>query len=175
VFLSIQSRSINIDYLTEVYNRKRLDGYIKEKISSSQPNKTFSAIMVDMDNFKFINDNYGHDMGDNVLKISAGLLKKCIGAKNFIARYGGDEFCLVLDISNEGDLNRIISKIKDCVETFNKSSGLPCSLELSMGYAVYDYNSQISAEDFEKHIDVLMYENKKNKKRELVAAQSADG
>jgi len=48
-------------------------------------------------------------------------------------------------------------------------------LELSMGYAVYDYNSQMSAEDFEKHIDVLMYENKKNKKRELVAAQSADG
>lgn len=160
VFLNIQNHSMSTDYLTGVNNRKKLDVYLQEKINSITKSKTFSAIMIDLDDFKCINDNFGHDTGDVALQISAKLLNNCVRDKDFIARYGGDEFCVVLETCNIKDLEIIVNRIKIAVETFNESSNQPYKLGFSMGYSVYDYNSHMTAEEFQKHIDTLMYENK---------------
>lgn len=158
LFLNIQNHSIYTDYLTGVNNRKKLDIYLKEKVSACE--KAFSAVLVDLNNFKIINDTYGHATGDAALEAAAKLLKSSLRADEFIARYGGDEFCMVLDISNKTDLDKAIRRIMRLVERYNKSSTNPYKIEFSMGYDVYDRHSNMSAEKFLKKLDTLMYANK---------------
>jgi diguanylate cyclase (GGDEF)-like protein len=165
VSFNIQDRSIYIDYLTGVNNRKKLEIYMKEKISTSTENKTFSAILIDMNNFKSINDTFGHAMGDDALETSVKLLKSCLRANDFIARFGGDEFYIILDISNRNDLEETVCRINNCFEKYNESSSKPYKLDFSMGYSVYDYLSRMKVEDFEKQIDMLMYKNKRADKK----------
>lgn len=164
VFLNIQNHSMYIDYLTKVNNRKKLDLYLKEKINMSTPNKTFSAIMIDLDNFKFINDSYGHDMGDRALQSLVRLLERILKSRDFIARFGGDEFFVVLDVTDELQLERIVQRIHKAVEKQNEFNNEPFRLGLSMGYAVYDYNSHMEMEEFQRKLDLLMYQNKQYKK-----------
>lgn len=165
VFLNIQNRSMYIDYLTGVNNRKKLDSYLKKKVITSTENKSFSAIMIDLNNFKSINDTFGHNVGDDALETAAQLLKSCLRENDFIARYGGDEFCVVLDVSNSNDLKAMVGRINNCIEKYNESSSKSYKLGFSMGYAVYDCHSRMKAEDFLKQVDVLMYEDK-NKHKE---------
>lgn len=166
VFLNIQNHNIYTDYLTGVSNRKKLQMYIEYKIKTSTQEKTFSAIMIDLNDFKYINDTYGHEMGDKALQITVELLSSCIRSKDirskdFIARYGGDEFWIVLDTSNIIDLEDIVARMISSFEKYNDSNAQPYKLEFSCGYAVYDYNSNMNIEEFQKHIDNLMYENKR--------------
>jgi diguanylate cyclase (GGDEF)-like protein len=160
VFLNIQNHSIQTDYLTGVFNRKKFEACLNAKINSSSKRKTFSAILLDMDNFKAINDTYGHEMGDGALQLCVKLLRKSLKSKDFIARYGGDEFYIILDISNLAALEGIIARINDCIEDYNESGAQPYNLGFSIGYEVYDYNSGMKAEDFKKLLDKKMYENK---------------
>jgi diguanylate cyclase (GGDEF)-like protein len=167
IFLNIQNHSMYTDYLTGVSNRKKLDAYLKKKITLGAREKAFSAILVDINNFKYINDTYGHIMGDNALETAAKLLKSCIRSSDFIARYGGDEFCIVLDIADKSDLEVLVCRTNNCIEKYNSTSSNPYKLEFSMGYAIYDYKSHKSAEEFLKLIDMLMYENKQANKNKL--------
>lgn len=160
VFLNVQDHSLNTDYLTGVNNRKKLDAYLRERISLSTREKVFSAILIDINNFKHINDTFGHNMGDHALEAAAKLLNSCLRSSDFIARYGGDEFCIVLNISDQSELEDLVCRINGCLERFNKSNPHFYTLEFSMGYAVYDYIKQMSAEEFLNHIDMLMYQDK---------------
>jgi diguanylate cyclase (GGDEF)-like protein len=165
IFFNIQNHSMNTDYLTGAYNRKKLETYMSEKIGAITPNRTFAAILIDFDDFKYINDTFGHDMGDYVLESSVKLLKSCIGALDMIARYGGDEFYIVLNVSNEADLEATVRRINNCIENYNKHGKNPYQLNFSMGYAMYDFHSHKSVEEFQKQIDTLMYENKRARKK----------
>jgi diguanylate cyclase (GGDEF)-like protein len=120
-----------------------------------------------MNNFKSINDTFGHDVGDDALETSVKLLKSCLRANDFIARFGGDEFYIVLDVSNRDDLEATVSRINHCIEKFNESNLKPYKLSFSMGYAVYDCHSHMNVEEFQKKIDMLMYENKRVNKEGL--------
>jgi diguanylate cyclase (GGDEF)-like protein len=160
VSLNIQNTNMYTDYLTGVYNRKKLESYLKQKISASSAAKTFSAIMVDLDNFKLINDTYGHDVGDNALQVCTTLLSNSLRSNDIIARFGGDEFFVVLDISEQDKLEEIAGRIRMSIDNYNRTSGKPYKIGFSMGYAVYDYTSNLNSEDFQKRLDTLMYENK---------------
>ena len=164
VFLKIQNQNMYIDFLTEVYNRKKLEIYLKDKINASTEKKTFSVIMIDLNDFKSINDTFGHDMGDCALQNFSKLLKSCLGPNDFIARFGGDEFCIVPDVPDETALNDIVCRINDNIDKHNKTGDQPYQFGFGIGYAVYDYNSLMSAEEFQKHVDLLMYENKRASK-----------
>ena len=165
VFLNIQNRSMNIDYLTGAYNRRGLEIYMDEQIKTSSREKTFSAIWIDLDNFKSINDTYGHNVGDHVLETTVQLLKTCFRPTDFIGRFGGDEFCVVLNVSDKGNLESAVGRIKARIDGYNRQSSKPFKLACSMGYAVYDCDSHQSVEDFQKQIDELMYRDKQMKKR----------
>ncbi|WMJ88378.1 GGDEF domain-containing protein [Anaerocolumna sp. MB42-C2] len=160
VALYVQNNNIYTDYLTGVYNRKKLELYLKQKISLSTNARTFSAIMLDLDNFKSINDTYGHDTGDRALQISAKLLRGCLRSNDFISRFGGDEFCVILDISDEIKLEETVTKIRYALEKYNCTNAEPFNLSFSMGYSVYDFNSNLSTKEFQKLIDKYMYDNK---------------
>lgn len=161
LFLNIQNHNLNFDYLTGVYNRKKLENYLKGKVGSKTGSKTFSAILIDLDNFKSINDRFGHDVGDNALEVSVKLLRSCLRSSDIIARYGGDEFYVVLDITDRADLETAVSRIKDCFVKYDKFSTQPYKLSISMGYAVYNVNTHMKVDEFQKLLDKLMYENKR--------------
>jgi diguanylate cyclase (GGDEF)-like protein len=164
VFINIQSRSIHTDHLTGIHNRKMLEDYLKRKITSSTPQHSFAAILLDLDDFKAINDAYGHDIGDKALTDAVQLLKRCVRINDFVARYGGDEFIIVLDITSREDLQSMVDRINHCTIEFNKCPQQPYLIQFSMGYAVYDADSGMTGEEFVRHIDTIMYESKQNKK-----------
>jgi diguanylate cyclase (GGDEF)-like protein len=126
--------------------------------------RTFSAILIDMNDFKHINDSFGHSVGDKALEETASLLKSCLRTNDFVSRYGGDEFCIVLNISDQMELEKVVNRIRRKVEEHNALSGELYKIEFSMGYAVYDYQSRMSVEAFQAHIDKLMYTNKRASK-----------
>lgn len=163
VFLTIQNRNIYSDYLTGIHNRKKLDLHMKEKVEKSLDNQTFSAILLDFNDFKEINDTLGHQVGDDALITAVNLMKASLRPDDFISRYGGDEFCIVLDTSKKEELEKVVERINNQFEDFNKTGIKPYKISFSMGYDVYDSNSNVSVGEFQKHIDKKMYQAKSEK------------
>lgn len=160
VFFYVQSRNLDVDYLTGLYNRRKLDIVMRQKVAACEPGKSFSAILLDINKFKTINDTLGHNAGDTALADAASILRMCLRAGTFIARYGGDEFCVILDITKQNDLDHVMKRIRQRAEDFNERSGKPYTITFSMGGDIYDTSLSATAEDFQKHIDELMYREK---------------
>lgn len=168
VFLNIQSQDIFTDYLTEASNRRKLQSFMKYKIENSNKNKSFSAIMLDLDEFKLINDNYGHEQGDIALQATVEMIKKLLSPEDLIARSGGDEFWIILNTASKDKVEEIIEMIKNEFRKYNLSNELPYHLDFSYGYAVYDYRENLDVDQFQKKVDNLMYENKRKHKEEIL-------
>ncbi len=160
VFVFVQNRSLDTDYLTGVYNRRKLDIRMQQAIKNSAEGKTFSAILIDIDQFKNINDTLGHTVGDDALEDAAGILRSSLRTNTFIARYGGDEFCVILDVDEASDLEGIIERINSNAARFNLVSGKPYKIHFSMGGAVYAPSSNMELKEFQMLIDGMMYKNK---------------
>lgn len=97
--------SVLVDSLTNVYNKASLTKILTEYVQSKVP---FTLVFIDFDNFKKINDTYGHDVGDKILKHFAVTLKGKLRKSDKLYRFGGDEFCLVID--KECDVNVVVDK-----------------------------------------------------------------
>lgn len=168
---NIKNRNIDKDYLTDAFNRQALDDYMSKKIKNSEKNKSFSALLLDIDNFKSINDNFGHFEGDTALINAVKILRSSLEPTNFIARYGGDEFCVII---NSGDLEKIksvISKINENLMVFNTKNDKQYKLNFSIGYAIYNHSIGNTPESFLKVIDKKMYEQKLPKKNKSTSVE----
>lgn len=166
IFLNIQNHNLYTDYLTGVGNRKKFESYLTARINTSNHDKTFSTIMIDMDDFKSINDEFGHDIGDDALETFVKILNNCIRtSSDTIFRFGGDEFYIILDVSSKKDLKAMVRRIENAVAKYNSSEKKPYKINLSMGYSVYDVKSKMNMDEFLKHLDRLMYNNKRSSKK----------
>lgn len=144
---------VRIDPLTSILNRRGLEEIILKittlMIREKQP---LSSIMIDIDHFKKINDTFGHQAGDEILKQFSGLLKDGVRASDIIARYGGEEFIIVLpDTDIKGALN-LAEKLRKQVErhSFNAycvDIKLTASFGVSSNQEVIDWESLISESD----------------------------
>lgn len=101
------------DGLTGVANRKHLDSRLAEMIKS---NSVFSVIMLDIDHFKKVNDTYGHQAGDEVLKHFAKTISKTVRPGDLVARYGGEEFSVIC-LSDVQNARKIAERIREAEET----------------------------------------------------------
>lgn len=161
VYVNIINHDMSIDYLTGAYNRKMLDTMLEDHVEKT--GTSFAAIMIDVDEFKKINDTFGHRAGDEALEQTAAILKSALRRGDVICRYGGDEFCIILDSADKGIIDSITERIDERIRVFNGSSSKPYSLSLSLGYGVFDDESRkngISAEQFMHEIDEKMYRMK---------------
>jgi len=105
------------DELTNIYNRKAINQYLRNKIQEFKSfGKKFGIIFFDIDHFKRINDSYGHDKGDFVLKTIANIIKNNIRKDDFFGRWGGEEFIIILNEENFDNLCTIAEKLRKIVE-----------------------------------------------------------
>ena len=103
------------DYMTSIPNRLKIDETLNRAIESVyEPFETFAIILMDIDNFKTINDTHGHLVGDNVLKIAANVLKTHVHSPNMVGRWGGDEFIVIMHNTQQ-------SQAKKSAETIRKA------------------------------------------------------
>ncbi len=160
VQLNMQNQLLQIDHLTGVYNRRQLDRYLAYRVENALEHP-FAAILLDVDNFKTINDTLGHPEGDAALCSTVRILQSCLRRNDFIARYGGDEFVLLLqDCPSDHCLQEVVNRISDALISYNNCEQPTIPLSVSMGYALYDPQSTPSADHYLRLLDSLMYKSK---------------
>ena len=115
--LSEIRQQASLDPLTGVANRMTFDDSLKKAIDTAiSEEKDLCLLMVDMDNFKRVNDQHGHLIGDKVLKFLSGTLKKMVKGKDLVARYGGDEFSIILEDTPESGAFTLAENIRKEIE-----------------------------------------------------------
>ncbi len=166
--LSMKNRRLKemlfYDSLTGVINRKPLYDLIEKNIKKAKrENKKCAILFLDLEKFKEINDIYGHDAGDLVLKKAAQKIKSCIRNSDLLGRIGGDEFVACLDnISNYEDAGKIAEKINAAFANKVKIDNNMINLMVSIGIAVYPDDGQTVIELL-KNSDLAMFHAKKAK------------
>lgn len=156
LMLSLQNENIFIDKLTGLYNRYYLD-----KISGELKRKRkIAMMMLDMNDFKSINDTWGHSQGDDALVSLAGVLQKSVGPDGTVVRYAGDEFVIVLDNGDEKSAEAYSELIKKNLEEFNTHQKKKYKLSASIGVGVFDLEKS-NIDKILERIDKRMYEDKK--------------
>lgn len=162
VFFYLQTKNLDVDYLTGALNRRGIDISVEEKIQYSlATGQKFAAIMMDLDRFKEINDNYGHHEGDYALMVVSNILFKVFPPKSSIGRFGGDEFCVVCDIDALEELRAKVDMIEDELDLWNYKSEKPYKLQASIGSMIYDPANNMTTKQFQIAIDELMYKEKR--------------
>lgn len=142
------SRQAHSDTLTGLPNRRALDERLDSEVKRAGYSAgVFCVIMMDLDGFKQVNDTYGHDIGDNVLRQVAEALQRTLRSSDFLARYGGDEMTLVLSETSAEQAQVVVQKIigkMDALE-IQLPEGKTTRLGISGGIAVYPTHGQTTA------------------------------
>ena len=151
------------DHLTKVKNHRSLmSGLDREVERVRRYNRSFSISMVDIDNFKVVNDTFGHTIGDEVLIGIAAIFKEELRKIDIIGRYGGEEFLLILPESNCIEAVLLVERIKERVKT---NEWCVPQLEVSFSAGVFEVNSEnchSSIKEIIHQADELMYVAKRN-------------
>lgn len=155
------------DDLTQVYNRRKLyelAGYeIERSLRYKHP---LSIIMIDIDNFKKINDNFGHDIGDQTLKKLTTLISNTIRATDIFGRIGGEEFILVLPDTNRKDAKEFAERLRASVE----KEAFPMVEHMTISLGVTQCGEEDKINHLFKRVDIALYTAKNDGRNRVVSA-----
>ena len=171
------SKKAYTDTITGLANRRALDEHLEsEIINARRTNSSFAVIMMDLDGFKSVNDSYGHDVGDQVLRVVFNVVASGIRSSDFIARYGGDEITLLLAKSDIQAARLVTEKILENLANFEFKTpdGKSIKLGISGGIAIYPFHGRSGAELL-RAADAALYEAKKRHRGTFFLAKAATG
>lgn len=157
IMTALKNEIIFTDCLTGLYNRMYLE--FIHKRACNKKDCWVSGIMIDLNGFKQINDNYGHAEGDLALCIVADLLRKSFSEYGVVTRYAGDEFVIMLNTTDDQLIQKIIKSAKKNFVTENEKNDKSYQLSASMGYAITNLSNE-TIDDFMNRIDEQMYQDK---------------
>jgi diguanylate cyclase (GGDEF)-like protein len=179
IYVNIQQRKLSSDYLTGAFNRRRLDEYLASRVreireapaakgkapapKGRSPARRFAGFLADVDDFKSINDRFGHAAGDEALVEAVALIRASLRSEDFLARYAGDEFVVILPLSSEGELAQVVGRVRARFAAFAPPEGR-YRLSLSIGSAVFDPEIDENADRYIERLDSLMYIEKEARK-----------
>ncbi len=161
-----------LDGLTKVFNRNILGELLQGEVARAERNKRpLALLMCDIDNFKQFNDRRGHLMGDHVLAQVAGILKSCVRGSDYVVRYGGDEFLIILPDTLEEGAETVCRRIRQKVgewARFNDTAGVPVSLSLGLFHHVAGNTAEMDLAEADRR----MYQDKQDRDHAIAAALS---
>ncbi len=157
------------DPMTGLNNRRFLEEYVDTLIAGVQRKRTNAAVlMLDLDYFKMVNDNYGHDAGDAVLKALAMVLKQSVRASDLVVRYGGEEFMIILIDSAGEAADRVAENIRLAVEKLKvQVSGIMIQKTISIGISDFPTDSDTFWQAV-KFADVALYQAKERGRNRVI-------
>jgi diguanylate cyclase (GGDEF)-like protein len=162
------------DYLTGLYNRRYLFDFLdKEVRRAKRYGVCFSIMIFDIDFFKKINDSYGHQSGDLVLKAVSGKATSMIRGADLLARYGGEEFVVVMPQTEASGAATIAGRLREAVEGMAMDvAGQPVKVTISIGVASYvPQSGKLSVEEFIDRADKALYDAKNSGRNRVVIAK----
>ena len=162
LFITVQNEASYVDMLSGLFNRQYLNNVLIMHSKKGDTARALAGIMLDIDSFKSINDEFGHVVGDDAISTAGKILRTAVGDKGLLCRYGGDEFIILMHVKSQKETMDMIDAIKTQTILFNESGKKPYKLNFSIGYSTYE-NKHESIDDFLNKIDAFMYEDKKRK------------
>lgn len=158
----------NIDPLTKLYNRKALEAELNELLRYSKEKKLDLAVMmIDVDDFKKVNDTYGHVAGDKVLVFLAKLLKTSIREYDKAYRYGGEEFLVIFNRITKEAAIKVAERILRMIRN-NKLIYKNQTIQITLSIGLTEHQKGDTAESLIERVDAALYEAKKSGKDRLV-------
>ena len=153
------------DVLTDLYNRRFIDRELDRIFEVSRRHgHTFALIFADVNNFKGVNDTYGHSLGDLLLKSIGAIFIKTCRKTDLISRYGGDEFLIFIEASTNAQAQRLIERLNEAMAELHIPEMEKEKFSLSFGQAAFPVDGN-TKEEILKMADKRMYEIKKKKAR----------
>ncbi|MCU7834537.1 MAG: diguanylate cyclase [gamma proteobacterium symbiont of Taylorina sp.] len=147
------------DPLTKIYNRLKFDNELENQINQARLSKiTFSLIMLDIDHFKHINDEFGHDIGDEILKKFVIVIRNNIRSNDILARWGGEEFMLLMPLCNIQTAQRICDQLQQAVACYDFEIGRP----VTSSFGVTSSSDSDTSASISKRVDDALYQSKLN-------------
>ena len=171
------SRQAHSDVLTDLPNRRALDERLNDEIArAGRSGSPFSVIMIDLDGFKGINDTYGHDVGDQVLRQVAGTLAGSLRSTDFLARYGGDEMTLILPETELPWAEHVARKLQEALRGLSISlpGGETAILGFSGGIALFPMHADTAA-GLLRAADEALYRAKRHARGSFLTARPPTG
>ena len=152
-----------MDFLTKIANRRAFQTRLKEEFERAKRYRSiFTLIMIDIDHFKRVNDVYGHIAGDQVLRLVAHVLEDQTRFNDFVSRYGGEEFAVLLPESTAGQGRYVADKIRQAVESTSLlHANEKIKVTISAGVGQVDAERD-TPETFIERVDAALYQAKKN-------------
>lgn len=156
--LCLQNELSYIDPLTKVYNRN----YLNQIMDSLERKGTdMGGIMIDLDDFKSINDVYGHSTGDDALIDAARVMRLALPAAAMLMRFAGDEFIILIKTGDSEEIEDCVRNIRSSLREFNETSDRKYKLSFSIGTSIF--RSGMTSDSFLKEMDSNMYIEKNQK------------
>ena len=156
------------DNLTKLYNRVKLDKSLQEEMNRSlRYNTNFSIILLDIDYFKKVNDNFGHQIGDEVLIESAQVLSKNIRNVDILGRWGGEEFLVICPETKIEDAIKVASHINEAIK-LHKFSTYPNTVTMSLGVASFNKDIK-NVDNIILNADKALYQAKEEGRDRVIA------
>ena len=168
------------DSLTGVNNRRFFDQRLIEEVSRAQrTDEPMTCLFMDVDLFKVVNDQHGHQIGDQVLRDVAGIIREQLRSSDVLGRYGGEEFSALLVNANSESAMEVAERIRAVVEkhVFKASDGKGLSLTISIGVGTLplicrEIKTSTLAEDLLERADQAVYQAKRNGRNQVVLAKT---
>jgi len=152
------------DPLTGLFNRRFFDNYLNSRITNFKKGDIFWLVLFDIDHFKKVNDNFGHNKGDAVLKDMAEVVRKLIRTEDVFCRWGGEEFAIMISGMEKHVIEQFSGRIRESIATYS----FPVETTVTASFGITSYITGESPADFVNRCDTALYEAKNGGRNRVV-------